>query len=404
MGELYFIFFGVGILIFAGIVAYSVLQQRKPQSTKSEDYVDPLLVELEQSKAKNYDADDSVSNESKALENNHEAALNSLMNDENVPKIKSELIESFDEHHDSDSSDISEIESNLDAESVDVSIDNTELISNAETDVSTNNKESKVIDNEPQQQRATVHEAGMAPKPQFDKKSSSVVTELVARIKNDDAIEQQGLLSIFRKHDFKFHRKINIFGLNQLTDLWRDIEFELPAARFTELGISIQLADRDGAMSQKELHDFQQMVLEFTTFYDAPDIESCARDLMMSKDKNGIFMKTIGSKNNISVLFRLACTDDTGRFGLNSVASTTVHDLVVYMNVPSTKDPESVFQEMVNDANSLATWLEGKVVDRNGKMMTQRSYSILMQQVSDIAFSMQQDGFTPGDAVAKKLF
>jgi len=57
---------------------------------------------------------------------------------------------------------------------------------------------------------------------------------------------------------------------------------------------------------------------------------------------------------------------------------------------------------MVRDTNSLATWLEGKVVDRNGRVMSQRSYSVLMQQVSDIAFSMQQDGFTPGDAVAKK--
>ena len=211
--------------------------------------------------------------------------------------------------------------------------------------------------------------------------------------------------------------------------------------------MSIQLADREGAMSQKELHDFQQMVLEFTNIYDAPfefsmqiddalkqalaldqigrrydsmavlnvvpkaktgfrmaDIESCARDLMMATDKNGIFMKTVGTKNNISVLFRLACTDGAGQFGISSGASKPVHDLVVYMNVPSTKDPEMVFQEMVKDANSLATWLEGKVVDRNGRIMTQRSYSMLMQQVSDIAFSMQQDGFTPGDAVAKKLF
>jgi len=294
---------------------------------------------------------------------------------------------------------------------------------------------------------ATVHEAKLATKPKIDMDSSSVVTDLVARIKNSEAIEQQGLLSLFRKHDFKFHRKVHIYGLNQLTDMWRDIEFELPSARFTELGVSIQLADREGAMSQKELHDFQQMVLEFTNFYDAPfefsmeidealkqaialdqigrrydsmavlnvvskskagfrmaDIESCARDLMMSTDKNGIFMKTLGTKNNISVLFRLACTDGSGQFGVSSGSSTPVHDLVVYMNVPATADPEMVFQEMVKDANSLATWLEGKVVDRNGRVMTQRSYSMLMQQVSDIAFSMQQDGFVPGDAVAKKLF
>jgi len=284
-------------------------------------------------------------------------------------------------------------------------------------------------------------------KPKIDKQSSSIVTELVARVKNPEPIEQQNLLSLFRAHDFKFHRKVHIYGLNQLTDLWRDIEFELPSARFVELGVSIQLADRDGAMTDKELHDFQQMTLEFSNNFDAPfefsmdidealtqaqlldqigrrydsmavlnvvpksksgfrmaDIESCARDLMMSTDKNGIFMKTQGQKHDVSVHYRLACTDGSGHFGLSSGAIGPVHDLVVYMNVPATSDPEAVFQQMVKDANSLATWLEGKVVDRAGRSMTQRSYSVLMQQISDIAFSMQQDGLIPGDDISKKLF
>ena len=258
--------------------------------------------------------------------------------------------------------------------------------------------------------------------PRFDKKASSLVTELVAKVKNPNPIEQQDLLSLFRNHDFKFDRKVHIYGLNELTDMWRDVEFELPAARFLELGISIQLADREGSMGQKELHDFQQMVLDFANKFDAPfdfsmdldeafeqanlldtigrrydsmavlnvvpksrtgfkmaDIESCARDLMMSTDKNGIFMKTIGQKNNVTVLYRLACTDGSGQFGVSSGSSTAVHDLVVYMNVPATPDPEIVFQDMVKDASSLATWLDGKVVDRNGRVMSQRSYSILMQ-------------------------
>ena len=115
-------------------------------------------------------------------------------------------------------------------------------------------------------------------------------------------------------------------------------------------------------------------------------------------------MKTKGHKNQQSVLYRLACTDGSGHFGVTTNTMAPVHDLVVYMNVPATEDPERVFQEMVKDANSLATWLEGKVVDRAGRVMTQRSYSMLMQQVSDIAFSMQQDGLVPGDAISKKLF
>lgn len=276
---------------------------------------------------------------------------------------------------------------------------------------------------------------------------SKIVTELVARVKNPEPIEQQAILKLFRTHDFKFHRTVHVFGLNQLTDLWRDIEFELPAARFVELGVAIQLADREGAMSAKELHDFQQMALDFSNKFNAPfefsmdideaikqarildqtgrrynsmavlnvvpraksgfrmaDIESCARDLMMTTDKNGIFVKTRGQKQALSVLYRLACTDGSGHFGVSAGTMAQVHDLVIYMNVPATEQPDRVFQDMVKDANSLATWLDGKVVDRNGKVMTQRSYSVLLQQISDIAYSMQQDGITAGDPISKKLF
>jgi len=426
MGDLYLIFFAVGLLVFAGIVAYSVLQKRRFEPTQKKEYIDPLFAELEESKKPTGEATDKhSSNGSEPTENRFNKDSKSGESRANVKYREPSL------------NDDGELKKHRKKSIKSGKATKTEPALNGEPDEPGTDDAIS----------ATVHKADLAAKPRLDKDSSSVVTELVARIKNPEAIEQQGLLSLFRKHDFKFHRKVHIYGLNQLTDMWRDIEFELPSARFTELGVSIQLADREGAMSQKELHDFQQMVLEFTNFYDAPfefsmeidaalkqalaldqigrrydsmavlnvvpkskagfrmaDIESCARDLMMSTDKNGIFMKTLGSKNNISVLFRLACTDGTGQFGVSSGASTPVHDLVVYMNVPATKDPEMVFQEMVKDANSLATWLEGKVVDRNGRVMTQRSYSMLMQQVSDIAFSMQQDGFTPGDAVAKKLF
>jgi len=284
-------------------------------------------------------------------------------------------------------------------------------------------------------------------KPKIDPNSSTIITELVAKIKNPLPVEQQELLTLFRLHDFKFNRKVHLFGLNQLTEKWRDIELELPSARFVELGLSIQLADRDGAMTEKELHDFQQMVLEFTNKFDAPfefsmpiddaydqgqaldaigrrydsmavlnivsktqsgfraaDLGSCARDLMMSCDKKGIYLKTIGQKDNISILYRLAITDGAGNLLPPNAITAMSHDLVMYMNVPATSEPQKVFKEMVKDANSLATWLEGKVVDRNRHNMTDHSYSVLMQQVVDITESMNKDGLSPGDAVSKMLF
>lgn len=446
MSELYLIFFAVGILIFGAIVGFSVYQQRRQNSGVSDKLgrkskKSPLS--KTHSAKKRSKSKQSASQEKAApLMPNNSDSFEPSGAEELLNKESEEPIEEFIEESIEDTSS----ESTLNEHILDSSV-NSQLAKPSANQESSKKQEPTLDDSQSAAASATVHKAELAPKPQMEKDSSTVVTELVARVKNPEPIEQQQLLSIFRKHDFKFHRKAHIYGLNQLTDMWRDIEFELPSARFLELGISIQLADREGAMSQKELHDFQQMVLEFSNVFDAPfefsmdiddalkqslaldqigrrydsmavlnvvpksktgfrmaDIESCARDLMMSTDKNGIFMKTSGQKNNITIHFRLACTDDSGQFGISSGSSKPVHDLVVYMNVPATKDPELVFQDMVKDANSLATWLEGKVVDRHGRHMTQRSYSTLMQQVSDIAFSMQQDGFTPGDAVAKKLF
>jgi FtsZ-interacting cell division protein ZipA len=456
MGDLYLIFFAVGLLIFVAIVAYSVLQKRQFKPTDKEQYVDPLFAELEQKKNQAVspsDASAQIDVQSKKSRSGQQRPAVEVTDRNSASAISTNGSSFNNLAKGTDSSLAPSAEAKREKQKRPEGKIPSERHSKVQQVKNDGTKKPPSL-NQDEHQRvggsatsATIHKAELAPKPKIDEDSASVVTELVARIKNPDPIEQQGLLALFREHDFKFHRKVHIYGLNQLTDLWRDIEFELPSARFTELGVSIQLADREGAMSQKELHDFQQMVLDFTNFYDAPfefsmqidealkqalaldqigrrydsmavlnvvpksrsgfrmaDIESCARDLMMSTDKNGIFMKTLGTKNNISVLFRLACTDGSGQFGISSGTSMPVHDLVVYMNVPATKDPEMVFQEMVKDANSLATWLEGKVVDRNGRIMTQRSYSMLMQQISDIAFSMQQDGCTPGDAVAKKLF
>ncbi|MBL4670609.1 MAG: hypothetical protein JKX81_00005 [Arenicella sp.] len=376
-------FFVVGILLFAAIVAYSVVQKRQFKPADKKGYIDPLFAELEQSKNKAARLNEAAA---KAQQSKAESKAQLEKTDRSVRAADVEMDNIMAESTGTQSP---PSQSSLVKDVGDTRANSTEC-QPQHADVNTESgvaqqraklgsvKRSPSLDHDDignsasEAKSATIHKAELAPKPKVDKDSASVVTELVARIKNPDPIEQQGLLSLFRKHDFKFHRKVHIYGLNQLTDMWRDIEFELPSARFTELGVSIQLADREGAMSQRELHDFQQMVLEFTNAYDAPfefsleidealkqalaldqigrrydsmavlnvvpkaktgfrmaDIESCARDLMMSTDKNGIFMKTLGTKNNISVLFHLACTDGSGQFGISSGPTTPVHDLVV---------------------------------------------------------------------------
>jgi len=294
-----------------------------------------------------------------------------------------------------------------------------------------------------------ISEPTLSTKPSPSRSSEkSLVTDLIARFKLTNSKEQTELLSLFREHDFKFSRKIHLYGLNELTDIWCDVERELPTSRFVELGLSLQLADRNGCMSEKELHYFQQMVFAFSEAYDEPfdfsfsdldealqqarrldslgqkfdsmavinvvprgksgfriaDLESCVRDLMMSQDANGGFVKSKGHKNNMKIQYRLAYTDGNGEFGQGGSATGVVHDLVLYMNVPATQEPELVFQTMVQDATNLATWLDGRVVDRAGKVMTQNSFASLSGKITEVVMAMQKEGITPGDQLTTKLF
>ena len=462
MGELYLVFLLIAVVLFGVIVTYSVMQKRRLESPEKQDYVDPLFAELEDSKKPMQQTDAGLQGkkpsqiEPKASPAKPSPAKPSPAKAQKYQQKQDPVLDSHirGSHNTAGAGKVHDAGNVADAvpkakepaDAASPNIASKDSGSQALDSKAQNHVQSSDSGADSSQTVDSLQEVEISGSPRIDS-ASSIVTELVARVKNPIAIEQQELLTLFRGHDFKFHRKVHIYGLNQLTDLWQDIEFELPSARFVELGVAIQLADREGAMSNKELHDFQQMALEFSNKFDAPfefsldidealkqaqildqigrrydsmavlnvvpraktgfrmaDIESCARDLMMSADKNGIFVKTKGQKHNLLSLYRLACTDGSGHFGISNGTMTPVHDLVIYMNVPATPEPDRVFQEMVNDANNLATWLDGKVVDRNGKVMTQRSYTILMQQISDIAYSMQQDGLIPGDAVSKKLF
>ncbi|MBX2848498.1 MAG: hypothetical protein KTR16_09260 [Acidiferrobacterales bacterium] len=482
MTQLYLSFFAIGLLIFAGIVGYSWLQQshvrtKREQGVKKKKYDDPIF--SDDNSARLEQSDEEIAQSKASVEPKLDAPITDAKNQIRNADVGSRSLTEGSRGLAEGSRSPAEGSRSLAEGSRGLAEGSRGLAegsrglaegsrSPANTDIQIpskkqgSNKTSLPVVEMRDEPSSTQKEANdvsdsyadtadnveiINTQPKRDKNSSSIVTELVARVNNAESIEQKELLAVFRNYDFKFHRQVHIYGLNELTDLWRDIEFELPSARFVELGVAIQLADRDGAMAEKELHDFQQMALEFSNHFDAPfefsmdidealvqakvldqmgrqydsmavlnvvprskagfrvaDIESCARDLGMSRSKNGIFLKTTGQKKQISILYRLACTNSSGDFGLSSSNTDAIHDLVMYMNVPATQTPEIVFQDMVKDTNSLATWLEGKVVDKDGAVMTQRSYSVLTQQISDIAFSMQQDGLIPGDAVCKKLF
>lgn len=272
--------------------------------------------------------------------------------------------------------------------------------------------------------------------------------EIVASTSGDQAVLRDDVLSIYRNFDYLFTRKTGIFGKNGLTHIWENIELADATSEFNDVAVSLQLADKTGAMTRKESNTFSTMALELAdrlkrkvTFsldidaaidrgreldemarrYDAmvvcnvvpkrkqgfrsTDIKSCTRDLNMVQSSNGVFGRFDKVGQQAALRYSLAVAGDSGKYiSLDKGSSFYVRDIVLFVKVPLVIDPVNAFDLMVEDARRLAAWLDGKLVDRNSKNMTSRTLEALSEQIVNIEQQMASEGVVPGSELCKKLF
>ena len=279
-------------------------------------------------------------------------------------------------------------------------------------------------------------------------KAEANAVEIVAKIFDETPVLRDKALVIYRQYDYLFTRYIGIYGRNSLTHVWEDIEQAGQEDQFNDIAISLQLADKTGAMTRKESNTFSTLAVEMSdklnkkmTFsmdidesvekgrmldelarkYDAmvvcniipkrrkgfrsTDIKSCTKDLQMVTAKNGVFGRFAKVGNANSLRYSLALANNEGEY----IASTTrdpfqVDEIVVFMNVPLVVAPSEAFQLMIKDARKLGAWMDGKIVDKNAKNMTSRTLEKIAEQIISIEKEMKLDGLIPGSEICKKLF
>ncbi len=331
---------------------------------------------------------------------------------------------------------------------LDVSRDSSPTIAAAQNEAAVGRVEPAIQTREKQMEQHGLQKNTAAAQVDDSLSSSKKIIELVAKIPGENAVSRDDVLVIFRKYDFLFARKLHVFGFNTLKQMWADIEREDVSAIFTDLGVSVQLADKSGALTRKELNTMSQLVLAIAEKFDrqftfsmdldeaiengreldelgrkhnamvvlnivpkrkdgfrSSDIDSCTRDLNMAQAENGVFTRYKRVDGQSSVQYHIAVADSNGQFSpVSKQAPFRVHDVVVYLNVPVVKQPIAAFDTMVDEARKLATWLDGKLVDKHRRNMTTKAIKMLSSQVDEIEHNMRKDGLVPGDDISQKLF
>lgn len=266
--------------------------------------------------------------------------------------------------------------------------------------------------------------------------------EYVARIPGKNVIKRDSALGIYRQNEFDLTKPHRIFGLSHPTRMWCDLEKQPDSARFTDFGLTLQLADRDGPADESELNQFSQIVLKLSEVfgrrfqfscgldealnqaqfldklikkYDAlailnivarndafklSEIDAAARELGMVPNARSVYVKY----ENEHPVYRLADREKTTENGSDDDPERVTRGITMFMDIPRTLDPARVFNDMVSDAKELCKRLDGKLVDDNHRGMTQKGLKRISQEIRTMAAEMEKDGIAPGRESAMKLF
>lgn len=269
--------------------------------------------------------------------------------------------------------------------------------------------------------------------------------EFVARLPGSNVIKRDTALGLYRQYEFDMKKAHRIFGLSHPARIWCDLEKQPESARFTDFGMTIQLADSSGPISESELNQFSQMVLRFADVfgrrfrfsasfdeameqareidelcrkYDAlailniitrdamfrgTEIDRCARELGMEINRRHFYQKRRTGGRGGQHLYSLANLTGNGELDGDPTRFRT-NGVTLFMNIPCTRDPAQTFGEMIGDAKQLCKQLDGKLVDQNQRGMTQKGLKHISQEIRQMAAEMEHDGIVPGSELALRLF
>ncbi|MBI3902692.1 MAG: cell division protein ZipA C-terminal FtsZ-binding domain-containing protein [Nitrosomonadales bacterium] len=240
---------------------------------------------------------------------------------------------------------------------------------------------------------------------------------------------------------FDFGKTVYACGLNAAGGEWEKV---IPESLFSYYAfkLSLQLADRAGAVSEARLEDFRNLVRDIAARFQAqaelPDVAAAAAravqldsfcadvdqviglnivpngerkfsggDVARAAGLHGMSLQADGSFHMFDAgghtLFSLANYGDAP-FQHHTLNQMWVDGLTLLMDVPRVEHPVQRFVEMAVLARQLAMDLHAAVVDDNHVALGEPGIAHIRKQISAIESQMQVGGIPPGSVQARRLF
>lgn len=265
-------------------------------------------------------------------------------------------------------------------------------------------------------------------------------TDYVATLSFNGPENAHALTPLWQQR-FDFGKTVYACGLNAANGQWEKV---IPESLFSYLAfkLSVQLADRSGAISEVRLEDFRNLVRGIADNFQAqaalPDVAAAAKrakvldDFCAGVDQMiGLNILPAGERQfpggevaRVAALhdmvlqadgsFHLFDANGHTLFSLNShdglplqhhtLDKTWVEGLTLLMDVPRVEQPVHHFDKMAVLARQIAMELHANVVDDNHVALGEAGLMLIRKQIASIEEQMLDGKVAPGSAQALRLF
>ena len=268
--------------------------------------------------------------------------------------------------------------------------------------------------------------------------------DFIVRLPGRQPVVRDQVLGIYRQDESLIERRHRLCGLRFGTSLSVNLDTEAAEGQYSDLVLSLQLADHRGMVNETDLNRITQIGLkmadatqrqpQFSISFEealqrAADLDRfcSAFDVVASisiiaNDSGEFFGRAIqeaviaegfefGERRIFHFrggashpMFSLANLFKPGEFDPLAWEGLRTRGLALFLDVPCVEQPSVAFDRMVAVARVLGERLGGQVLDQERKPLTPELTSVIRAQISKIAENMDRYNIGAGSARALRLF
>jgi len=266
-----------------------------------------------------------------------------------------------------------------------------------------------------------------------------------ARLSGDELVDRDSVLSLFREYEINLEHPRAVHGRSHPGRIWLDLEQAGSDELFTDLVVSLQLADHSGPVEETELTRFNSLIVALAEgLYRRCQLDSSIEDALpqarrldrfckaydmlailnikpigetsfSGKDTERVMQRSgmrLGDQNifhyydprNGRSQFSLANRYQPGYFSHTDLIAGSFWGLTMFMSIPRCTEPSKSFGEMLSVAEYLASELNGSLADPDSGQLSPAHLALIQRQVHGVGESMKRLGVTPGGEEALRLF